>query len=96
MERTFYAAEPGRYVQIDRSVVITTGGDCEIKNAVTGYKMSVNLEAKTYDSFITGTPSPAWRPYSTAKKISSMDGLWREVGNGHLVEREACQVIKKV
>lgn len=89
MIKTFYAKEPGRYVQIERDVIFYPGVDHQLENAITGYKMVVDMDTMTYDSFITEECSPVWAQRKRGKAIDDVAAFWREVSEGHLVEKAA-------
>lgn len=86
MSVTFYAKEPGRYVQIQENFLALSGTRHKIENCVTGYKMVIDLEKSIYDSFITKKGSPVWLPHSTNRKVQNMSDFWHEVAQGHLYE----------
>jgi hypothetical protein len=84
MKKTFHAKEPGRYVSIEYDVILRPDESHKIKNAVTGYKMIVDMDTGQYDSFITEIKAPDWHPHSVQKQLKSWDEFWVEVNAGHL------------
>ena len=85
-KRTFQAKDPARYVQIlTPDAFPSSGGAAELHNTVVGYRMVVDFQSLTYDSFIAHQAAPnAWAPHRTGKPFTP-ETFWREVGEGHLV-----------
>ncbi len=93
---TYYATNPRRYVQEalsssgpalnpdDRIEIRHPDGSVEMfANIVTGYKMVINEDGKTYDSFVQKQGRPEWIAKSGRRAIDR-DALQSEVDAGHL------------
>jgi hypothetical protein len=93
---TYFATEPRHYVQHivpsdepakdprDRVVMVAPDGSkMHAANIVTGYKMVISEDEKTYDSFIQERGQPEWIAKS-AKRPVDWDLLQSEVDACHL------------
>ena len=84
--KTFEAKDPARYVQIlTPDAFPSSGGGAELHNTVVGYRMVVDFQSLTYDSFIAHETAPNdWIAHRTGKPFTP-ETFWREVQEGHLV-----------